>query len=335
MGQVGRRRFLISAGALFVAARGRAQRIRALPTLGFLFPNPRPKPEARKRDPVRTRLRELGWVPDENIVFEIASADGKEDRLPALATELVAKRPDVIWVAGPEAAVAAARATQTIPIVFYGVGYPIEQGLVESLARPGRNITGLASLSEEEWLKRLELLREIAPNRDRLAWIAVETVMTAVSGERVRIRSESIQSAAERLGFEMQRFPVSRREDFNGTFASIRKADVQALLCDFTALTYRERKRIVDFANGHRLPSSFGARPFVEAGGLLSYGASRIGMIVDSFNHVDRILRGANPAELPVELPSKFDLAVNAKTAAALGLTIPPAILLRANRVIE
>jgi len=331
-----RRAFLALPAALLAAPLAKAREHATMRRIGFLFPNPRAKPEHRARDPGRLRLQALGSVEGENAVFEVASADGREERLAALAAELVEKKVEVIWAAGPEAAVAAARATKTIPIVFYGVGYPIEQGLVDSLARPGRNVTGLASLSEADWSKRLELLREIAPGRVRLAWIAVETVLVSVSGDRIRAtRWGSIEAAAASFGFELRRYAVSKREDFDGVFTALPAAEPQALYCDFTALTFRERQRIADFANHNRLPSAFGAAPFVEAGGLLSYGANRMGMILDSFNHVDRILRGARPEELPVELPSRFELVINLGTAKALGLTVPQSILLRADRVIE
>jgi putative ABC transport system substrate-binding protein len=277
----------------------------------------------------------LGWKVGENVSIEIASAEGREDRLPALAAELVEKKVDVIWAAGPEAAVAAARATQTIPIAFFGVGRPVEQGLVNSLARPGRNVTGIAAVAGDEEAKRLELLREIAPDSRRLAWIAVETVTEHVAGGKLKLAVGGVSSAGQRLGFDVRRHPVSKREDFDAAFAAIAADGAQALYCDFTALTIRERNRIVEFANSRRLASAFGALPYVEAGGLLSYGVSRRWQGRYSWTFVDRILRGARPSELPVELPTRFELAVNLKTAKALGLKIPPIVLLRADRVIE
>lgn len=178
-------------------------------------------------------------------------------------------------------------------------------------------------------------MQELAPKRTRLAHIAVETVMTAVSGERVRIVDETIESAARRLEMEYRRWGIWKREDLDEVFAAIRKAGSDLLYCSFIALTFRERHRITGFAAREGLPSAFGAEPFVEAGGLVSYGPNRIGMHVHSFEYVDRILRGAKAAELAVELPRKFDLTVNLKTARALGLTVPQSVLLRADRVIE
>lgn len=332
MGKFRRRQFLVAAGALAAAPLVRAQD--RLPKIGFLIPNPRPAPADRASNPVRQRMNQLGWIDGKSNTYEVASADGHEDRLPALAAELVAKNVDVIWVAGPEAAVAAARATKTIPIAFYGVGNPVELGLVESLAKPGGNVTGLAS-GTEAWPKGLELLQQLAPGRARLAYIGVETVMSTVSGERVHILDDTIESGARRLGMEYRRWGIWKREDLDEVFAAIREAGSELLYGSFTALTFRERHRIAGFATRQGLPSAFGAAPFVEAGGLVSYGPNRMGMILDSLNYLDRILRGARPADLPVELPRKFDLTVNLKTAKALGLSVPQSILLRADRVIE
>jgi len=327
-----RRQFLISAGAVVASPLVRASDAGRLPKIGFLIPSPRPAPA--DPNPVRERMNKLGWIDGKSNTYEVASADGHEDRLPALATELVAKNVDVIWAAGPEAAVAAARATNTIPIAFYGVGNPVELGLVDSLAKPGRNVTGLAS-GTQAWPKGLEVLKELAPGKNRLAHIAVETIRVTVAGDRINVVDESIRSAAAHLGFEVRSWSVAKREDFEGVFEAIRQAGSQVLFCNFTALTFRERRRIAEFANRGGLPSAFGAAPFVEAGGLVSYGPNRMGMILDSLNYVDRILRGARPADLPVELPRKFDLSLNLKTASALGLTIPQSILLRADKVIE
>lgn len=330
MSTVRRRHFLAAAAGLAAAPWLRAQE--RLPKIGFLVPNPGPKPG--QPNPIGDRIRSLGWIPGKTATFELATAEGREDRLPALATELVAKQVDVIWAAGPEAAVAAARATRAIPIAFYGVGNPVELGLVDSLARPGRNVTGLAS-GTEAWPKGLEALIELAPKRTRLAQIAVETVMTTVSGDRVRVVDETIETAARRLGMEYRRWGIWKREDLDEVFAGIRQAGSEMLYCSFTALTFRERHRIAAFAAREALPSAFGAAPFVDAGGLISYGPNRMGMILHSLEYIDRILRGAKPAELAVELPRKFDLTLNQKTAKALGLTVPQSLLLRADRVIE
>lgn len=340
MSQVQRRRFLLAAGALLAVPLVdtplvRAQKSAKMPTLGLLYPNPSSGPRGSALDFFSATLKNLGWSVGNTLGIENASAEGREDRLPALAEALVAKRVDLIWVAGPEAAVAAAQATKTIPIAFYGVSYPVELGLVDSLPRPGRNVTGLATFAGAEVTKGLEMLREIAPGTTRLAHVAVATVLRTVSGGEHRAPGQLIDSAAISLGFAVQRYWVSKREDFDAVFASILDTRAQVISVDFTALTIRERQRIADFANRNRLPSAFGAKEFVEAGGLISYGANRSQLISHSFVYVDKILRGARPADLPVELPSKFELTVNLKAAKALGITIPPSILLRANRVIE
>lgn len=299
--------------------------------LGLLYPNP----ESAKAGPIGARLKELGWNEGENLQIEEASSGGSNDRLDALAAELVRKRVDVIWVAGPEAAVAAARATRSIPIAFYGVAFPVEQGLVDSLARPGRNVTGVAAIAGDEGLKRLEILKEILPTMKRLAIVATASALGTLGGGEYQVPINRRESTATLLGFEAQTFPVSRREDFDAAFAKIIEMRAHAALFDFTALTFRERHRIADFASRARLPSVSAFKEFVEAGGLLAYGANRGWMVLRSFDHVDKLLRGARPAELPVEMPSKFELTLNLKTARALGLTIPQTVLLRADRVIE
>jgi putative ABC transport system substrate-binding protein len=330
-----RRRFLLAAGALAAAPLARAQAPARLPTLGLLYPNPSVTADGDARKFMAKWLEGLGWVVGSNLLVEHASAEGREDRLPALAEQLVQKGVDVIWVAGPEAALAAARATRAIPIAFYGVGYPVEQGLVDSLAKPGRNVTGLTTLAGLEWAKCLEALREIVPAARQLSWIRVQSVMRTVSGGEFRLADQMTDPHAARLGFEIRRVPVSAPEDLDAAFAAIRDARSEALACDFTAMTFRERYRIVGFANEQRLPSAFAAWPFIQAGGLISYAASRAWMSQHSFTFVDRILRGERAADIPVERPSRFELIVNLKTAQALGLTIPQQLLLRADKVIE
>jgi len=337
MRRVGRRRVLLAAGALALASLAQARASRRVPRLGVLYPNPTYS-EASGGSALAlyaSALKDFGWIVGENLELVNASAEGREERLPALAASLVEKQVDVIWTAGPEAAIAAARATTTIPIAFYGVGYPVEQGLVDSLAKPGRNVTGLASMAGSEWSKAVEALREISPGLRKLAWIRVETVARSVSGAEVRVHDRRFESDALAQGLEVRKFPVYKAEDFDGAFAAISAAGAEGLFCDFTALTIRERQRIADFANRHRLPSAFGAEPYVRAGGLLSYGANRGWMTRRSFVYVDRILRGARPPDLPVEAPTRFQLAVNLKTARLLGLTIPQSLLLRADRIIE
>jgi putative tryptophan/tyrosine transport system substrate-binding protein len=196
MRRTGRRRFLLAAGALAAAPLARGRTFGAAPRVGLLFPNPTRSSEGNAVDFFSGILKGYGWIPGENVELEYASGEGSEDRLPELAAALVEKHVDVIWAAGPEAAVAAARATRSIPVVFYGVAFPVEHGLVDSLAAPGRNVTGLASLAGAERSKGLETLLEIAPGLRRLAWLRVLTVARSVTGEEISIRTHSFESEA-------------------------------------------------------------------------------------------------------------------------------------------
>jgi len=333
MQRTDRRRFLLGAGALAAAPLARA---RTPPVLALLYPNPAVTSDGDLRVNVARIMAGLGWVVGKDLEARHYSADGREERLPALAERVVREGPDIIWVAGPEAAIAAARATQTIPIAFYGVGFPIEHGLVDSFAKPGRNVTGITSIAGNEWSKCLQALREIVPGIRSVAYISVTTVRNNVGGGEVRIRDFWVEGSTAGTGIDIVRYPVTAPEDLEGAFEAIRKARrPDALMCDFTAMTFRERMRIIDFANRSRLPSLFGAWPFVRDGGLIAYAANRRWMAVHSFTFVDRILRGARPAELPVEQPTRFELAVNLRTARALGLTVPDSLLVRADRVVQ
>ena len=331
-----RRRFVALIGGALAAPVSLAQKPSKLPTLGILTPQPRETPEQRARSPVRARLKQLGWVPGETVEMDRPDAEGREERLPAMAEELVRKRVDVIWALGPEAAVAAARATQTIPIVFWGVGYPVEQGLVDSLARPRRNATGIAFTTGPELsTKVLEYLKEIAPAAKRLAVVVTPSALATVEGDLFVGARPMIQTAAQHLGVEHRVHEIAKVEDFDSMFAAIQASRAQALFVPGTTLTFRERQRFVDFANRNRLPSAFNQREFVEAGGLFSYGVDSWETILQTLGYVDRILRGAKPSDLPVELPSKYELVINLKTAKALGIVIPQSVLIRADRVIE
>lgn len=328
-----------AASAVLAAVPGRAQQPggpRRLPVVGLLYPNPAPPPAQRKSNPMFAKLRERGWIDGETVAFENASAEGREDRLPALAEDLVRKRVDVIWAAGPEAAIAAVGATKEVPIVFYGVGFPVELGLVQSLARPGRNVTGLAySAGPEVETKQLELLREIAPRTRRVSYLAVPTSRRTLSGQILRTPERVLDDAARDLGFEFQRHTLERREDLGGAFAAVLASRAEALMVQGHPVFIRDRQRIAGFATGNRLASASPFWEFVEAGGLVSYGVDRLSAMAQSFQHVDRILRGANPAHLPVELPSRYTLVISMKTAKLLALAVPPSILVRADRVIE
>lgn len=312
-----------------------AQKASAPRVVGFLSPHPPLPPEHPIALAAQAKYRQHGWTLGENLRFERPNAEGREDRLPALAEELVQKRVEVIWALGPEAAVAAARATRTIPIVFWGVAWPVEQGLVESFARPGRNVTGIAFNAGGEGQKVLELMREIAPKAVRLAQIATPSALRTVGGEIFQGAQPSLVAAAGKLGIEMRRFAVARVEDFPDVFAAITRWRAQALYVHGTTLTFRERRQFVEFANRNGLPSGFNQFEFVDSGGLFSYGIDSMQTILQNFEHVDRILRGARAADLPVQLPQHFRFVVNRRTANALGLSLPQSLLLRADRVIE
>jgi len=220
--------------------------------------------------------------------------------------------------------------------VFWGVAYPIEQGLVDSYGRPGRNVTGIAFVTGPELSgKVLEYLKEIAPAARRLATISTPSAREAVTGGHVPGASPVMRAAAKKLRMEYREHDIARVEGFEQVFAGILESRADALFVPGSTLTYRERTRFVDFANRNRLPSAFNQREFVEAGGLFSYGIDSGETGQQTLAYVDKILRGAKPADLPVELPSKYELVINRKTEKALGLTIPPTVLARADRVIE
>jgi putative ABC transport system substrate-binding protein len=330
-----RRRFLAASAALLAAPFARAQPSRALPALGILSPNRTPTPQEWAAHPPAVALAQLGWIDGQTIALEFAYAGGREDRLAELAGDLVRRRVDLIWARGPEAAVAAARATQTIPIVFGSVPFPVELGLVDTLARPGRNATGVAFLTGDgqQTAKCLEYLRELAPDARRLGSIYSAHNLRTLAGEEYRGYVDFDQSVRD-LGFELRREDVAGPADYDAVFAELLEWQAQALLALSTPLNWRERARIADFARRNRLPSAHDTRAFVEAGGLVSFGPVLSAIGVQCMRYVDRILRGARPAELAVEQPTKTEMAVNLVTARALGLTVPQSLLLRADHLI-
>ena len=281
-------------------------------------------------DVFRRGLRELGWIEGQNLVIEYRLAEGKAERYPDLAAELVRLRVDVIVTSSGEPAILAAkRATTTIPIVMAISADPVGTGLVASLARPGGNVTGLSILAPEVAGKRLQLLKEAVPRASRVAvlWNA------AYPGKALEL-SET-QSAARALGVTLQSVEVRGPNDFPNAFSAITRARPDALITFSDPLTNAERSRIVDFATRSRLPMISETRQFADAGGLMTYGASTADLVRRSATYVDKILKGAKPADLPVEQPAKFELVINLKTAKALGLTVPPTILFQADEVIK
>jgi putative ABC transport system substrate-binding protein len=305
--------------------------------LGILSPNQRPTPEEWNRLPATVQLARFGWIAGRTLAIEYAYAGGKEALLRDLATELVKKHVDVIWARGPEAAIAAARATKTIPIVFTAVAWPVEMGLADSLARPGRNSTGIAWTAgdSESVAKPVEFLRAIAPGIKRIVSIWSTHNLRTISDEEYTGAYPGFETAIRKLGFDYRFVNVNRPEDYDVAFGDIMSSKTEAIIALSTPLNFRERKRIVDFATRERLASVFDARPFVELGGLVSYGVDIVNLSVQSVHHLDRILRGTKPSDLAIELPSRYELAVNTKAASSLGLKIPNSILLRADRVIE
>ena len=325
-----RRRFIeVIAGCLLAAPlRADAQPAAKVPRIGFLG-NSTAALEANLVGPFREGLRELGYVEGRNILIEYRWAEGKNERLPALIADLIALKVDVIVTAGTPAALAVKKATTSIPLVMAAVGDPIGVGLVASLARPGGNVTGLSAIAPELEGKRLELLREVVP---RLSHIAVlwnpDNPFQPGSLKEAR-------AAAQVLGIKVQLLGVRTAEDFPAAFAAILKERPDALLVLADRIFLHNRARIVDFEAKRRLPGMYPYRELVEAGGLMSFGPSYADMHRRAATYVDKILKGAKPADLPVEQPTKFDLVINLKTAKALGLTIPPSLLGRADEVIQ
>jgi putative tryptophan/tyrosine transport system substrate-binding protein len=325
-----RRTFLAGTGAVLLAVplAIEAQQAGKVSRVGFLG-NSTAALEANLVGPFREGLRELGYVEGRNILIEYRWAEGKYERFPALIAELIGLKVDLIVTAGTPASLAVKKATMSIPLVMVAVGDPVATGLVASLARPGGNITGLTSIAEELEGKRLELLREVVPKISHVAvfWNPANPVFKRALGE--------LQAAAAILRIKVLSLGVRTKEEIEDAFAAIVRERPGALLVLADRLFLYHRARIMDFAAKHRLPGVHAYRELVESGGLMSYGPSYAGMHRRAAYYVDKILRGASPADLPVEQPTKFELVINLKTAKALGLTIPPSLLLRADQIIQ
>jgi putative tryptophan/tyrosine transport system substrate-binding protein len=306
-----------------------AQSASRIPRIGFLDYPAREAGRLRLWDALRKRMHELGYAEGDTVVFEPRWAEGKVDRLPALAAELANLPVEVIVTTGTPAARAAKRATDTIPIVMVGTTDPVGQGLVASLNRPGGNVTGLTLLSSDLSAKQLELLREAVPQASRIAMI------WEAGNEGTAIAARNAESAAQALGISLQSLAVRGIDDFDGAFASMVHDRAAALIVGGSAVFFAERTRLIDLAAKHRLPAIFNERFYVQAGGLMSYGSAFTENFRRAGDYVDKILKGAKPADLPVEQPTKFELAINLKTAKALGITIPPNLLVQAEEVIE
>ena len=277
----------------------------------------------------RQGLRDLGYVEGQNIVVEYRWAEGRAERLPMLAAELVSLKVDVIVASGTPAPLAAKNATKTIPIVMASAGDPVGSGLVAGLARPGGNVTGQSTLTPDLGRKRLQLIKELLPGVSRVA------VLWNAANPYTVLQVREIEAAARTLRVQTQSLEVRGPDDFERVLPTAISGGAGALVVVEDPLTVSYRMRIVSFASQRRLPAMYGFREFAEAGGLMAFGANLPDLYRRVAIYVDKILKGAQPADLPVEQPTKFDLVINLKTAKALGLTIPPSLLARADQVIE
>jgi len=276
-------------------------------------------------------LRDLGYVEGGNVVIEYRDAEGKPERLPALAAELVALKVDVILAGGTLHALAAKHATRAIPIVFAGATGPVENGLVTSFARPGGNVTGLSVLPQEELVgKRLELIKQAIPGISQVA-ILRQPGAYGEGTDREILRGAEV--AARALGVRVQFVEARGPTDFDRAFSEMTRAHAGALILISSTMFFVERRRLVALAGKNRLPAVYTGRDYIEAGGLMAYGQNVAGFFRNAAAYVDKILKGAKPADLPVQQPTEFELVINLKTAKALGLTIPPSLLQSADQV--
>jgi putative tryptophan/tyrosine transport system substrate-binding protein len=332
LNRVRRRQFLIAAGALLAAPLAAyGQRAAKVARIGYLSNGLASSPQ--RRDAFLQGLRDLGYVEGRNVVIEYRDAEGKLEQVPARAAELVALKVDVIFVGGgTRVALGAMQATNTIPIVFTGVGDPVESGLVTNLGRPGGNVTGLSSLDPELVGKRLELLKQAVPGVDRVAVLWLPGAL----GERTdKDMLTAAEVAARALGVRLQFVEARGPDEFARAFSDMTSARAGALTVLPSARFQREHRRLVDLAAKNRLPTVYASREFVDAGGLMSYGANQPDLFRRAATYVDKILKGAKPADLPVEQPTKFELVINLKTTKALDLTIPQSVLAHADDLIQ
>ena len=328
---VSRRRFAVSLGAFLGAAA--ASRVRAQPAkiarVGYLQPIAPQNGTSPFLEDLRQGLRELGYVEGRNIQIEVRWGEGKLERMSALAAELVKMNVDVIVAVSSPSVVAAKNATKTIPIVMPFSSDPVGDGLVSSLARPGGNITGLSLMAPELAAKRLQLLKEVFPKVRPVAalWNPDYAGMAA--------RLRQTQGAAPSVGMEVISVEIRDSRELERALEALDRQRPSAIFLLADPLTMSQRLRIVEFAAEERIPAIYEVSQFVDAGGLMSYGPNTDELMRRSATYVDRILKGAKPAELPIEQPAKFELVINLKTAKALGITLPQSVLLQADRIIE
>lgn len=298
-----------------------------LPRIGFLAF----QEGGCRNEPFHQGLRELGYVEGKNFTFDCRHAHSRFEALDAAAVELVRAKPDVIVVFGHAPTRAAQRATKEIPIVMSASGEPVEMGLVQSLARPGGNITGVSYFNTELNIKRLEYLKTLVPNLKRLAVLMHAGIPTELADAYLR----DCETAGKALGFGIQVVKFTKLEDLDEVFAEMSRFGAQALFVAPMREVAAETKRLVELSNHHRLPTIHFRKAFAKEGGLMSYGADYAVLYRRTATYVDKILKGAKPAVLPIEQPARFEFVINAKAAKALGLTIPPELLVRADEVIR
>jgi len=328
---IDRRTFLVGTGAVLLAAplAAEAQQVGKVWRIGLLeYSVPDPDREALW-NAFRQRMRELGYVEAQNVAFEPRWAHDDDDRLSKLAAELAGLKVDVIVTAATVSALAAKRATSTIPIVMATGADPVAAGLVANLRQPGGNVTGMTTINTELAAKRLELLKIVAPRASRIA------ILWDERGSLFRFAVADTEAAAKRAGFTMHSVPVRGPAEIEAAFATVVRGRAGALSIVPSPMFFANRKRLADLAIKHRLPTVVGLREYAEAGGLISYGADNADSFRGAAVFVDKILKGAKPGDLPIEQPTKFELVINLKTAKALGLTIPPSLLGRADEVIQ
>jgi len=328
---IDRRTFLAGAGAALLATplAAEAQQAAKVPRIGWLSANLGASPHLKEA--FRQGLRDVGYVEGRDVVIEYRDAEGKPERLPALAAELVALKVDVIVSGSTPGILAAKQATKTIPIVFIGTADPVGSGLVTSLARPGGNVTGLSLLAPELVGKRLELLKQAVPGVTRVA------VLWQPGGLGERTEQDQLKgadAAARALGVRPQFVEAPGPADIDRAFSDITRARAGALTVLTGTMFFVERRRLVDLAAKNRLPAVYPWREGVDAGGLMSYGPNIPDLFRRAATYVDKILKGSKAGDLPVEQPTKFELLINLKAAKALGLTIPPSVLARADHVV-
>ena len=332
MGQVRRRQFLIAVGALvapLAASEASGQALQKVYRVAHLSTAGR-TPDGAPPRALRASLERLAYVEGRNVVYEARFAEGNVDRLPALAAELVALKVDVIVAQGRPAVVAAQQATSTIPIVIAPASSDaVATGLISSLARPGGNVTGLSDELEQLSAKRMQILKEAVPKAVRIA------VIWNVNDPGMQRRYSAIENAARILRLEVESHALRSPDDFDVAFSAMMARRPDALFLVTDALTNMNQKRVVEFSAAQRIPAMYESNVVVHQGGLISYGPTGEDMFGCAADFIDRIFKGAKPADLPAEQPTRYNLSVNLKTAASLGLTIPQLVLIRADEVIQ